>query len=174
MAGKIERTLCSAIAAALLMVPAGAAIAAPPAKVPDNMVSASDPESLVRALKLIGAKPELTQEEGVDPDISFTINDYNASVIFYGCNDEHKECDSFQLAGSFTLDKKQKFDPKLATKFVEEHRYAAVFVNESGEPDLRWDMVTVEPMPVANFTASVVRFGEALEYFSGLLWPDTK
>lgn len=125
------------------------------------MVSAANPQGIVDLLELTGREPKLGKDELGDPKIELDLSGYSATIYFYGCDEEtHQQCDSLQFQAGFN--RKQPWTAQEAIKIAEKYRFAAVFLDDEGDPWLRWDVMTGDGIPAKVFLSGVELFTETV------------
>ncbi|QYJ06294.1 YbjN domain-containing protein [Qipengyuania flava] len=150
-----------------------AAIAAPSLAQDQAMVSAEDPEGLVAALDMAGYDPELGTDAAGDPKITLDIGGRSAGLFFYGCDETTNDgCDSVQFSIGFDRAKPWTADEaiQLSTRF----RYAAVSLDDEGDPFLTWDVVTGEGIPTKVFLRSVLAFTSVVEDAENIIFAEER
>ena len=147
------------------------ALAAPHALAAPAMVSAQRPESLAEALKGAGHEVVLGTDDTGDPVIDLAMQGYKARVLFLDCDaSAHDRCGSVQLQSSFDAEG-AGLSPADAVAFAGRYRYAAVTLNGSGDPTLRWDVETGAGIPREVFLAATARFLGTMQAMGTLLFP---
>ncbi len=126
----MSHILKSSFAAAALLAAAGPAFAT---------VSASDPNTVVEALKANGATVEVTTDKTGDPKLIAAKSGVTTYIYFYGCTNNIK-CTSFQFNSSF--DTKGKYTFEKTNKFNTEYRYVKVVSDDVNDPHLKYDVYT--------------------------------
>lgn len=135
-----------------------------------DRVSAEDPEGMVRYLEITGFEPKLEKDDLGDPKIRIRVNDYSATIYFYGCDETtHRGCDSVQLQSAF--DRKDPWPPAEAIKVAERWRYGAVWLDKEGDPVVSWDIITGDGIPSKVFLKALNAFGDTLHEVAGMVFP---
>lgn len=125
-------------------------------------ISAKNPAEMSIALMNADYDAELTSDNAGDPMIRTTLAGYRTRIVFYGCNEEtNDECDSIQLVTGF--DRKEPWTADQALAISQRFRYAAVRLDEEGDPFVSWDIYLGEGIPEEVFMTSVSIF-EATVY----------
>ena len=107
------------------------------APVNSKMVSAQEPDSLVKALQDYGVAATLEVDDVGDPVIRTKIAGANSSVYFYGC-DAAADCKTvsfgtgFDLGEPFALDKANEWNAKK--------RFTKSYVSDTGAARLEMDV----------------------------------
>jgi hypothetical protein len=134
-------------------------------------VSAQRPESLAEALKGAGPQAVLGTDDVGDPVIDAVMEGYKARVLFLDCDESrHDKCGSIQFQSSFDAEG-TGLSPADAIAFARRYRYAAVTLNASGDPTLRWDVETGEGIPREVFLAAAARFLGTVQAMGQTLFP---
>src|SRR5688500_18600561 len=96
---------------------------------------------------------------------------YKARLLFFDCDAaRHDSCGSVQFFAAFDAEG-AGMSPADAIAFARRHRYAAVTLNASGDPMLRWDIETGAGIPGEVFTASAARFLGTMRAMGEMLFP---
>ena len=140
-------------AAALVLLPAAAVAQGAP-----QTVSAADPEGIVSVMNYAGYEAELVTDPYGDPKIDTRFGGWGGSIWFYGCNDSNAECDALQFVVGF--DREAPLPLEMMNELVAEHRMAAIYLDEDGDPWIKWDVVTEGGIPASVFKSSLRQFSE--------------
>lgn len=125
-------------------------------------VSAKDPDGLLAALTNAGYSAELGVDTVGDPQITFTANDYTTAVLFYGCSPESNDnCDSVQLLTGF--DRAEAIPHELALEISQTLRFAAIQIDEEGDPFIGWDIFMGDGIPLPVFLAALRSYERTLD-----------
>jgi len=136
-------------------------------------VSGKKPDSLADALKGAGYEAVLSTDDTGDPVLDLTMQGYKARLLFLDCDEaSHDKCGSVQLFAAFDADG-PGLSPVDAVTFARRYRYAAVTLNGSGDPMLRWDIETGDGIPREVFLASAARFLGTVRAMGQMLFPQT-
>lgn len=126
------------------------------------MVSAKDPDGLAAALTNAGYSAELGVDSVGDPQITITVNDYVVGVMFYGCDPQNNDnCDSVQLLTGY--DRAEAIPHELAVEISQTLRFAAVQIDEEGDPFIGWDIFMGEGIPLPVFLAALRSYERTLD-----------
>jgi hypothetical protein len=112
-----------------------------------ELVSANDPQTLIKALQDKGYKAELTTVAG-EPAINSGAGGVRFSIFFENCTDG-KACTTVTFYTGFT-----DLDATLeqVNEWNRNSRFARAFVDKEGDPVLRMDVdLDHAGIPVANF-----------------------
>lgn len=140
-------------AAALALLPAAAAAQGVP-----EMVSAGDPDGVAAVMNYAGHEAELVTDPYGDPKIDTRFGGWGGSIWFYGCDENHEGCDSLQFVVGFN--REQPLPLEMLSELVAEHRLAAIYVDDEGDPWLKWDIITESGIPAGVFNSSLRQFSE--------------
>lgn len=134
--------------------------------------SAGDPAGLVKLLEQAGYSPELGKDSYGDPQIEIEVAEYTTMVLFYGCDEKtHTGCDSIQLRAGFDRDKPWTAAEALAV--AKKYRFASVWLDDTGDPWVQWDILTGSTgIPAAVFLNAVEVFGDTLEDTAEVVFAD--
>ena len=122
-----------------------------------SMVSAGDPEGLVKALDDAGYDPVLGTDQGGDPKITMAFGGREGVILFYGCDENAKDnCDAIQFNVGF--DRAKPWTAEEAIKLSTQFRFAATSLDDDGDPFIRWDVITGDGIPRKVFLRSVLAF----------------
>ena len=134
---------------------------AQPAMAEEKLIKASDPDGMVALLTMAGYDPELASDQFGDPEISFDLDGWGATIAFYGCDEEtHKDCDSLQFIGGF--DTNGTFSAEQMVQLSASHRYTQLTLDDEGDVWVRWDLLTGDGISPRLFLQSVRAFSSAL------------
>ncbi len=134
-------------------------------------VSANDPQRMAKYLEITGFDPKLDKDGQGDPKITIRVNDYSATIFFYGCDEQtHQGCDSIQLQSSF--DRKDPWPPAEAITVAEKWRYGSVWLDKEGDPVVTWDIVTGDGIPSKVFLQAINGFGDTVHEIASMVFPD--
>ncbi len=166
----MKSTIAAACAVLALAAAPARAQVAPSAIGPT--VTASDPASVVSALKMAGYRAELKTDNIGDPKILTRLSGREVQLFFYGCDrDTHGGCDQLQFTVGFDAD--QPLDAARVERFMHDRRFAGMSLDDEGDPWLSWDLVTgTEGIPAAVFLQSVRLFTETVGAAEMMVWPD--
>ncbi|WP_179380244.1 YbjN domain-containing protein [Jannaschia marina] len=106
-----------------------------------DMISASDPERVQRAMQEAGYLATMGTDDLGDPKISSKVSESNFSVFFYGCNNG-TQCTSVQFSSGYDLD--IPMNAKRINDWNRENRFGRAFVDDEGDPFIRMDVVLAE------------------------------
>lgn len=160
------KRICALMALAMLVPESLAAQAAP-------TVSAGNPQAMAELLELTGYNPKLGKDDTGDPRIDLETDGFYPTIFFYGCDEQtHTGCDSVQLQASF--DRKDPWPANEAIKVASKWRFGAVYLNETGDPRVTFDIVTGDGIPAKVFLQSLRGFVDTLEEVADLVFPDDK
>ena len=149
-----------AFAAAVMFAMSIAGVSGP---VHAAMVRASDPTTIVDALRASGYEATLTRDDAGDPLVNLDLDGWKAILLFYECNAaRHDECQSVQFRSTFDAEGEGMI-PAEALQFAAEQRFVSVALNRSNDPVLSWDVVTGSGIPAEVFVLGTQRFLEALK-----------
>lgn len=144
---------------------------AAPALAQPEMVSAAQPESLAAALRGAGHQATQATDDTGDPVLELVLGGYKARLLFLDCDPgAHDNCRSLQFMSGFDAPG-AGLSPADALRFAGRFRYAAVTLNASGDPTLRWDVETGDGIPREVFVAAAARFLGTIRAMSAQLFP---
>ncbi|MDP5102729.1 MAG: YbjN domain-containing protein [Erythrobacter sp.] len=159
----LTKSICVAIAAGISL----------PAAAQDdrNIITAKQPAGIVLALLNAGYDATLEADDVGDPMIKFEGEGYKMSMLFYGCDEEtNDDCDSVQLYVGF--DRKQPWTAAEAIEIAQKYRYAAVKLDDEGDPVVSWDIVTGDGIPLPVFLSSIRRFESSADLVADLVFAE--
>jgi hypothetical protein len=137
-----------------------------------EMVSAMRPETLAAALSSAGHQATLGADDTGDPVLDLNMRGYKARLLFMDCDEQvHNKCRSVQFVSSFDAEG-AGLTPADALRFAGRYRYAAVTLNGSGDPTLRWDIETGSGIPADVFITAADRFLSTVQAMAGMLYPE--
>ncbi|MBO9581263.1 MAG: YbjN domain-containing protein [Sphingobium sp.] len=134
------------LSAAMLASGVQAADTEPCAK---DMVCASAPETVVKALQDAGYKALLSKSETTgNPMIESSANGYNYNIFFYEC-EERKSCASLLFGISFTAEDSNT--PQLANEWNKKMRFMQMAVDDDKVLHVNYDITTKGGLNQKNF-----------------------
>lgn len=94
-----------------------------------QMVTASNPSSVLAALKADGLEGKIVETSDEDPKIESSLPDTDTvfDVLFYDCTD-HKNCRAIQLSSAYDFDA----GADVLAAWNKDYRYARAYVDEDG------------------------------------------
>jgi hypothetical protein len=138
-----------------------AALALPVSASAQDRVSAQDPAAMAQAMKYAGFPAELSKDDTGDPMIKAEFDDYSGAVYFYDCSGAHDKCGSVQF--NVGLDRKKPMTPAAAMGLAAKYRFAAIHLDDEGDPYIAWDVLTGEGMPRELFVEALRRYSATLD-----------
>ncbi|GAB5349478.1 YbjN domain-containing protein [Alteriqipengyuania sp. 357] len=143
------------------------------AQSPPTMVGAHDPASLVSALEMGGYKAELDVDGDGDPTIRTEFAGMPSSIAFYGCDRDHAGCTSLMFVTGF--DRDEEWDAVSAIEVSKKERFAAVWLDDEGDPWISWDVVTGrDGVPVGTFSTAVRVYAETVDRVANLVFAEER
>lgn len=136
---------------------------AAPALAQDAMVSASNPAGIAQAMRDAGYTADVGLDSVGDPQIKTKLGNWSTTILFYGCSGG-KNCDSVQFSTGF--DRKRPMKPADALAVALQYRYAALSLDNEGDPYLRWDIITEGGISKNVFLSSLRRYSSILDQAS--------
>jgi hypothetical protein len=151
-------------AAALAAIPAGAAAQSAP-----DIVTASDPDGVVSAMAYAGYEATLGTDAYGDPKIDGSFGGWSGSVWFYGCDELTNDgCTSLQLVVGF--DRKNPMPLETLNEIASSQRFVAIYLDEEGDPWLKWDIVTEEGIPAGVLNSSLQQYSQQVAAIADLVF----
>jgi len=151
-------------AAALAAIPAGAAAQSAP-----DIVTASDPDGVVSAMAYAGYEATLGTDAYGDPKIDGSFGGWSGSVWFYGCDELTNDgCTSLQLVVGF--DRKDPMPLEMLNDISSSQRFVAIYLDEEGDPWLKWDIVTEEGIPAGVLNSSLQQYSQQVAAIADLVF----
>ncbi|MCA1661795.1 MAG: YbjN domain-containing protein [Novosphingobium sp.] len=136
-------------------------------------VSAARPDSLAEALSRAGYAVVAGTDDTGDPVLDLDMQGYKARLLFLDCDPaRHDSCGSVQFFAAFDAEG-PGLTPADAVAFARRHRYAAVTLNGTGDPMLRWDIETGAGIPREVFQTAAARFLGTVQAMGAMLFPKT-
>ncbi len=130
---------------------------------PKDMVCASDPNSVVTALRDAGFSAKLGKNSYGEPLIGSDANGYNFAIAFYGCV-KNEKCDALHFRSSFSPE--VIYTAEYANSFISDHRFLAAVVTANKELRLSHDINTVGGLNRLNFAEVIRIWATSLHDFS--------
>jgi len=151
-------------AAALAAIPAGAAAQSAP-----DIVTASDPDGVVSAMAYAGYEATLGTDAYGDPKIDGSFGGWSGSVWFYGCDELTNDgCTSLQLVVGF--DRKDPMPLEMLNDISSSQRFVSIYLDEEGDPWLKWDIVTEEGIPAGVLNSSLQQYSQQVAAIADLVF----
>lgn len=145
---------------------------ASPALGAEKTVSASAPEAMDAVMEAAGYKSELHTDSVGDPLITAELGGWTTNIYFYGCDaSKHNKCDSVQFVTGF--DREEPWTAAEAMKITEDYRFAAVHLDDEGDPFISWDLVTGDGIPATVFLVGLRKFEQALHNAADKIFADS-
>jgi hypothetical protein len=138
--------------------PAPATEAQPPCA--RDLVCANDPQSVFAAMDKAGYRPKLTTDAEGDPMIESDESSYHFDVYFYGCDKQHKDCDSLRFEALF--EKAPENTPEFANKWNAGKRFLQAYIRDDGQMGLSHDVAMIGGLNQRNF-------GDVLDWWDSQL-----
>jgi Putative bacterial sensory transduction regulator len=110
--------------------------ATPPAVAKIEMITAQNPQSVVKALQDAGYRAEVTKDGDGDPLINSSTSGYNFGIYFFGC-EKNVSCTSIQFFAGFA---KTGADLAKVNKWNNEKRFGRAALDKDGGPVIRMDV----------------------------------
>jgi hypothetical protein len=137
----------------------------------DLMVSARDPQGLVDLLEIAGYQPKLETDDYDDPLITIMLDDWNAEMVFYGCDaEEHNECESLQLSAGFAPE--ASLTPEQLLDISNRFRFASVSLAEDKTIHIQWDIVTGDGIPAKVLLRGLRLYTDTLDSAAKIIFSD--
>lgn len=124
---------------ASIIVSAAALAAAAPASA--QMVTAGNPDSVVKALQAEGYQAKLGKDSQGDPKVTSGASGSSFDIYFYGCED-NKSCSSLQFASGYNTDDGKGPELAKVNDWNVKKRFAAASLDDESDPWLRMDLFT--------------------------------
>ncbi|HEX8668449.1 MAG TPA: YbjN domain-containing protein [Allosphingosinicella sp.] len=102
-----------------------------------QMVTAKDPQSVVRVLHKEGYTAKLEADKGGEPMISSGYSGSSFRIFFYNCT-QKKDCATVQFYSGYTLDKPVALDRINA--WNSSQRFGRAYLNDKGEAAIEMDI----------------------------------
>lgn len=106
-----------------------------------QMVTAGNPDTLVRALQAEGYQAKLGKDSGGDPKITSGASGSSFDIYFYGC-EKNKSCTSIQFASGYNTDDDKGPGLGKINEWNSKKRFAAASLDDENDPWLRMDVFT--------------------------------
>jgi len=151
------------------------AILAAPVSAQDSstIVSAENPEGVAAALSLVGYSADLKKDDVGDPLIVTELAGFVAHIYFYDCDDATRlNCQSIRLSTGF--DRKEAWNADEALSMSKKFRFAAVLLDDEGDPYIQWDIITGEGIPMPVFLTSIRRFESTVQSVSRVVFEEER
>ena len=118
---------------ALFAAAALAGLASPAAA----MVTARDPQSVVKALQGAGYNAQLGTDEDGDPTVSSAASGTKFDIFFYGCTN-HKDCKTVQFYTGYTV--KERVTLETINAFNRDARFGRGYLDKVNDPCIRMEV----------------------------------
>ncbi|BDI61357.1 YbjN domain-containing protein [Qipengyuania nanhaisediminis] len=157
-------TTLAALAVLSLSAPAAA-------QEPITSISAGKPAELTVVMMNAGYTVELAEDGIGDPMIISELIGMPLRIYFYGCDEEDNSgCTSLQLSTGF--DRRKPWSRGEALQISEQLRYAAVRLDEEGDPFISWDIYTGDGIPTTVFLASLDEFARTIQLTADIVFAE--
>jgi len=144
-----------------------------PAVGADELVTAFNPSGLAKTMRDAGYKAELDVDDYGDPIIRTSFGDYTGSVYFYGCDEStHDRCESVQFRSG--LDRKTAMPASLVNTVVKKYRYAALWLDDDGDPWINFDVFTGSGIPKPVFLRALEAYSGNLETVADMVFAEER
>ena len=117
-----------------------------------QMVSAGNPDSVVKALQAEGFQAKLGKDAEGDPKITSASSGSSYDIYFYGC-EANKSCTSIQFASGYNTPDGKGPSPARINEWNSKKRLAAASLDDEADPWLRMDVF----MSAAGISTQVFR-----------------
>jgi len=104
-----------------------------------EMITAKDPQSVVRAMQAAGYQAKLEADKVGDPMVKSASSGSQFGVYFYNCTD-HKNCASIQFQTGFDTETGKAPSLEVINKWNTTKRYTAAYLDDEGDPGLSMDV----------------------------------
>jgi hypothetical protein len=128
----------------------------------EGLICASQPETVLNAIKEAGFRAKLEKDKLGDPMISSAASGYNFEIYFYGC-EKAKQCSSLQFQSSFSAEPDNT--PAYANAWNSKKRFVQASV-EKQELQLSYDVSTIGGLNTENFADVVGWWSDMLGEFA--------
>jgi hypothetical protein len=118
----------------LLLAAAALAGAASPAAA---LVTAKDPQSVVKALQAAGYNAQLGTDQDGDPTVASSASGTKFDIFFYGCT-QHKDCKTVQFYTGYTL--KERVSLEKINAFNRDARFGRGYLDKVDDPCIRMEV----------------------------------
>lgn len=136
-----------------------------------NLVSAKDPEGLASTLRNAGYEVDIGRDSVGDPRLETTLGGMTTRIMFYGCDETtNADCDSVQFVTGF--DRDQPMTAADALNLSDRYRFAAVSLDDEGDPYVTWDVVMGDGIPARVFLQSVLKFSGTIGLVADVVFAD--
>jgi hypothetical protein len=102
-----------------------------------QMVTAKDPDTVVKALQAGGYTVELAKDSTGDPMIRSTAPGHPFRILFYGCK-AGSSCETVQFAAGY--DKKARSSLEAINDWNRTKRFGRAYIDADGDPFLLMDV----------------------------------
>lgn len=100
-------------------------------------VTATDANTVMKAMQGFGLVATMGEDGQGDPKISSRVSDTKFSVYFYGCED-NDNCSSIMLKAGYDLD--NGISSLKINEWNREKRFAKAYIDDEGDPFLEMDV----------------------------------
>jgi hypothetical protein len=142
---------------------AAAVMAAPLPAAAASMVTATDPQSLVKAMQAAGYQANLTTDKQGDPKIDTGVSGTRFAIYFYGCKD-NKNCRTVTFSTGYNLDNSATLEQ--INEWNQAQRFGRAYIDDEGDPILEMDLDLEDGgVTPALFIDNIEYWESALENF---------
>lgn len=134
-----------------------------------DLVTSTDPATVLNALKALGYEGALSKDSGGDPLIEIKMGQWNVRVLFYDCTD-NSDCRSIQFYTIFDAPNGMTADKAIA--WSSKWRFGAIGLDDEQDPSITWDVVMAPGVSRANFQAICEKYENAVANFGAYVFGD--
>ncbi len=127
-----------------------------------QVVAASNPASVVRALHNAGFQAKLEKDKTGDPMIKSASSGSSYVIYFYNCT-KNSACETVQFHASYQLDKGKAPTVEKINEWNRQQRFGRAFVNTDGQPTVEMDV------DLADGGMSEALFGDNVEFWVAIM-----
>jgi len=117
-----------------------------------QMVTAGNPDSVIKALQAEGYQAKLGKDAEGDPKVTSASSGSSYDIYFYGC-ENNKGCTSIQFASGYNTPDGKGPSPARINEWNSKKRFAAASLDDEADPWLRMDVF----MGAAGISAQVFK-----------------
>jgi hypothetical protein len=152
---------------------AAALLGLTPVEAADDLVTAYEPAGMARVLQDAGYTLTLGDDDYGDPSITIKLGDYDATIYFYGCDEEtHDRCDSIQLRAG--MDRQNPMPLTLVNTLTQKYRFAALNLDDEGDPWINFDIVLGSGIPKDVFLLAVKNYSDGLPVLADAVFAEER
>lgn len=128
-----------------------------------QIIDATSEQAFVEFLQENGYRAKLDYLENGRPVIDSADSGTNFSIYFLGCAGENNECRTIQFHTGYDLPNGMSME--RVNDWNRTARFAKVYIDEQGDPDLEWDVNLEFGVTTENLFYTLVAWTDVMQQF---------